>query len=80
MASQRKDRDVAKKVIVTVTKWYACPCCKSSKDGDVFTDTGDSYEDYPLRRCQNCGQLLDWSETEYSEWYAADKTQKDVTK
>ena len=61
-----KNRDIAKKVIVNTS--YLCPHCGSA---EVFTDTGDSYVDYPLKRCQNCGGLLDWSNTEWSDRYDA---------
>jgi hypothetical protein len=72
MASFWKERDVKKKVEVHSNKYnselYSCPCCHSG-DENVFTDTGDCYVDYPLRRCQNCGQLLDWSDTNWRDYY-----------
>ena len=62
MASPWKERDIAKKVIVNKYGQYTCPCCKSSDAWDVFC------ENYPLRRCQNCGQLLDWSDTSWRDY------------
>lgn len=37
---------------------YVCPIC----NGGLKTDTGDSFVDYYLERCMQCGQKINWDE------------------
>lgn len=47
-----------KKVISDGKGKYYCPSCGKS----ALTDTGDSFVDYRLSYCDNCGQRLEWDE------------------
>lgn len=61
---QALERQVPKKVVKTKNIYghngydYRCPIC----GGDAETVTGDSYLDYRLNFCDDCGQKLDWSD------------------
>lgn len=39
-----------------------CPCCKN--DLGITTDDISVYDETPPNYCPNCGQALDWSDTE----------------
>lgn len=38
-----------------------CPICKIEL---AMMDSWDEYESYVYKHCPNCGQILDWSDTE----------------
>ena len=40
--------------------WYICPCCNA----DDFYLIYDCMENGKYKHCANCGQALDWSDTE----------------
>ena len=44
-----------KKVVIKNRMPY-CPCCGTK----ATTDTGDSFVDYGLDYCNECGQKIDW--------------------
>ena len=53
-------RNDEKKPIENDTNSFDCPCCKY----DLKTDAGNPFGDYFLRHCDNCGQMIDWSDEE----------------
>jgi hypothetical protein len=52
------EKRIPKKPIKNDTNSFDCPCCKY----DLKTDTGNPFGDYFLRYCDNCGQMIDWSD------------------
>lgn len=52
------EKRIPKKPIENDTNSFDCPCCKY----DLKTDTGNPFGDYFLRYCDNCGQMIDWSD------------------
>lgn len=52
------EKQIPKKPIENDTNSFDCPCCKY----DLKTDTGNPFGDYFLRYCDNCGQMIDWSD------------------
>lgn len=56
------EKQIPKKPINVEKHDYKCPCCKqdlSISDDDIFV-----YEIPTPMYCSNCGQALDWSDTE----------------
>lgn len=56
------EKQIPKKPINVEKHYYECPCCKHDlgvSDDDIFV-----YENYRPMYCSNCGQALDWSDTE----------------
>lgn len=58
IAIQALEKRIPKKPIENDTNSFDCPCCKY----DLKTDTGNWFGDYFLRYCDNCGQMIDWSD------------------
>lgn len=54
------EKQIPKKPIENDTNSFDCPCCKY----DLKTDAGNPFGDYFLRHCDNCGQMIDWSDEE----------------
>lgn len=52
------EKRIPKKPTENDTNSFDCPCCKY----DLKTDTGNPFGDYFLRYCDNCGQMIDWSD------------------
>lgn len=56
------EKQIPKKPINVEKHYYECPCCKQDlgvSDDDIFV-----YENHTPMYCSNCGQALDWSDTE----------------
>ena len=58
LAIQALEKRIPKKPIENDTNSFDCPCCNY----DLKTDTGNPFGDYFLRYCDNCGQMIDWSD------------------
>lgn len=62
IATSAIEKQIPKKPINVEKHYYECPCCKQDlgvSDDDIFV-----YENPIKKYCNNCGQALDWSDTE----------------
>ena len=57
IAIEALEKQIPKKPVMKGKSPY-CPCCLQT----VETETGDSFVDYRLNRCDYCGQKVDWEE------------------
>lgn len=56
------EKQIPKKPLNVEKHYYKCPCCKQDlgiSEDDIFV-----YEMPTPMYCSNCGQALDWSDTE----------------
>ena len=56
------EKQIPKKPINVEKHYYECPCCEHDlgvSDDDIFV-----YKNHTSVYCSNCGQALDWSDTE----------------
>ena len=61
-AIEALEKQIPKRAISTYKENYKCPTCESYID--ITDDDLYVYEIVPPEYCPNCGQALDWSETE----------------
>lgn len=61
-AIEALEKQIPKRAISTYKENYKCPTCESYID--ITDDDLHVYEIIPPEYCPNCGQALDWSETE----------------
>lgn len=62
IATSAIKKQIPKKPINVEKHYYECPCCKQDlgvSDDDIFV-----YKNPIKKYCNNCGQALDWSDTE----------------
>ena len=61
-AIEALEKQIPKRAISTYKENYKCPTCESYID--ITDDDLYVYEIIPPAYCPNCGQALDWGETE----------------
>lgn len=62
LAIKALEKQIPKRAISTYIGNYKCPTCENYID--ITDDDLYVYEIVPLEYCPNCGQALDWGETE----------------